>query len=182
MEISNNSYNQPVNFYNKNTGNTINMAIDGDNYPYTYNVFAPELSEQLKNKNIIKPKRKKRKSKRLNTIDTEYLPEEFEDSPETINEDENNFFVETKQNRIKLKAKKAWNFFIENTPLVNYFFLRQKKHKIEKTVKSLSDISQNVDELLNSAIPYGEEKELYTNIAKNLTDAASILGKANREI
>ena len=60
--------------------------------------------------------------------------------------------------------------------------VRKKTVKIQKTVEELNDITQNVDELLNSAVPYGEEKELYTSIAKNLTDAATIMGRAQKNI
>ena len=75
MEISGNSINQPVNFYPKNTGNNINMAIDGENHLYQANIFAHEFAAMQNKKNITLPIRKKRKSKRLNTMDTDYLPD-----------------------------------------------------------------------------------------------------------
>ena len=34
---------------------------------------------------------------------------------------------------------------------------------------------------MNTTVPYGEQDALYTDIAKNLTNAAGILGKANKE-
>lgn len=179
MEISGNSINQPVNFYPKNTGNNINMAIDGENHLYQSNIFAPEFAAMQNKKNITLPIRKKRKSKRLNTMDTDYLPDEV--VGETT-EKADNFFITEEKQQIKENFKKAIDHFLTATPLVNYFFLRKKHQKIQRTVETLSDISQNVDELLNSAVPYGEEKTVYQDIAKNLTDAATLLGKANKEL
>ena len=179
MEISGNSLNQPVNFYPKNTGNTINMAIDGENHFYQSNIFAPEFAAMQNKKNVTIPIRKKRKSKRLNTMDTDYLPDEVIDETK---EKADNFFIAEEKKQKKENFKKAIEYFLTSTPLINYFFLRKKHQKIQRTVETLSDISQNVDELLNSAVPYGEEKTVYQDIAKNLTDAANLLGKANKEL
>lgn len=175
MEISTNGYNNPVNFYPKNTGNNINMAIEGENRLYGSNIFAPEfMAKETKTKATI-PIKRKRRSKRLNTIDTEYLPDETEEvQPQ---KKDGNFFIESKRKRFKEKIIKILN----KTPLINYFFLRNKTNKIQKTVATLNDINQNMDELLNTAIPYGETNEIYSNIAKNLTDAANILGKAKKD-
>lgn len=180
MEISGSSINQPVNFYPKNTGNTINMAIDGDNHLYQSNIFTPEFAAMQNKKNVTLPIRKKRKSKRLNTMDTDYLPDEMVD--ETLKDNADNFFIAEEKKQIRENFKKAIDHFLTATPLINYFFLRKKHQKIQRTVETLSDISQNVDELLNSAVPYGEEKMVYQDIAKNLTDAANLLGKANKEL
>ena len=179
MEISGNSINQPISFYPKNTGNNINMAIEGENHLYQSNIFAPEFAAMQNKKNVTIPIRKKRKSKRLNTMDTDYLPDEVIDE---TTEKADNFFIVEEKKQIKENLKKAFEYFVTSTPLINYFFLKKKHHKIQKTVETLSDISQNVDELLNSAVPYGEEKTVYQDIAKNLTDAANLLGKANKEL
>ncbi len=181
MEISGNSINQPVNFYPKNTENTINMAIDGEKYLYQSNIFSPEFVAMQNKKNVSIPIRKKRKSKRLNTMDTDYLPDEVI-MDETTKNKADNFFILEENSQKKNNLKKAVEHFFISTPLFNYFFLKRKQQKIQKTVEKLSDISENVDELLNSAVPYGEETLVYRDIAKNLTDAANILGKANKEI
>lgn len=179
MEISSNSINQSVSFYGKNTGNNINTAINEGPHLYTGNIFAPEIQV----KETKKPLKKKRKSKRLNTMDSDYLPDEAEIKSKEVNgaHGTNNFFIESEKPAFSMRIKKALEHFFTVTPLVNYFFLREKTKKIQKTVETLNDISQNVDDLMNTAVPYGEESILYTDIAKNLTDAASILGKANKE-
>ncbi len=179
MEISS-GINQPVNFYSRSTGNNIKMAIDNENQLYQSNIFASEFASHETERKTTSPIKKRRKSRRLNTIDTDYLPDEV-DSPKT-NDSTQNFFVESEHNQLLENLKKGVEHFVTTTPLVNYFFLKGKKAKIQKTVESLTDITQNVDELMNTTIPYGEESNLYHDIAKNLTNAANIIGKANKEI
>lgn len=173
--------NQPVEFYTKNTGNSVNTIISSDNQPVVSNVFSPELNEFLVKKNHQKYNKRLRQNKRLNTIDSEYLPDESTAEPDNLSEEEN-IFKSYYENRLINKIKKFFAYFVENTPLVNYFSLKRKKYKIQKTVSSLNDISQNVDELLNTAVPYGEEKNLYGSIVKNLNDAVTIIGEANKYV
>lgn len=178
MEISN-GLNQPVSFYNKNTGNSINTVINDDNHLYSSNIFAPEMALKEETKLATRPMKKKRKSKRLNTIDSDYLPDEAS-SAVKVDSESGNFFLEEKPSMWK-RFKKSVAHFFTVTPLVNYFFLKEKTKKIQKTVQTLNDITQNVDDLMNTTVPYGEQEALYTDIAKNLTNAAGILGKANKE-
>ena len=181
MDISG-GLNQPVSFYTKNTGNNINTIISGDNQPIVSNIFSPEINEQILKHNNQKTLKKKHRNKRLNTLDSDYLPDEVYEEPPLNEENENNIFITKNKNSYASGIKKAFRHFFENTPLINYFFLKRKKIKIQKTVESLNDITQNVDEMLNTAIPYGEEKDMYGNIAKNLTQAANIIGHANKNM
>ena len=179
MEISN-GLNQPVNFYTRSTGNNIKMAVDSENQLLQSNIFAPEFGAREPEKKITNPIKRKRKNKRLNTIDTDYLPDETMETQKA--DTSQNFFVEKKQNPLFENIRKGVEFFVTNTPLVNYFFLKGKKQRIQKTVEKLNDITQNVDELMNTTVPYGEETNLYHDIAQNLTNAANIIGKANKEM
>ena len=178
MEISN-GLNQPVSFYNKSTGNSINTVINDDNHLYNGNIFSPEIALKEEAKLVTRPIKKKRKSKRLNTMDSDYLPDEAT-SISKADVESSNFFLEEKPS-MWTRFKKSMDHFLTVTPLVNYFFLKEKTKKIQKTVQTLNDISQNVDDLMNTTVPYGEQDALYTDIAKNLTNAAGILGKANKE-
>ena len=172
MEIPSNNINQPVSFFTKNTGNTINMAID-DNRFYQSNIFSPELNEQLlNNKKNVKPAFKKRKSKRLNTMDSEFIAD-FAGTEDVLSQENGNFFVSSAS-----KLKKASEYMLVKIPLLNYFYLKKKRNDLQKTVELLNGISQNVDDLLNTISPYGEEKELYSSYEKNLSDAANAIGKA----
>ncbi len=181
MEISSNSINQPVNFYTKNTGNTINMAIDEDNRILNGNIFAAEFGKKSVTEPINKPAKKRRKNKRLNTYDTDYLPDEPQEDDNKEVEKEN-FFIISKEKNLSEKLKHGIFHIISITPVINYFILKNKTKKIKKTVEELTDINQNVDEMLNTKVPFGEETNLYTDIAKNLTTAANIIGKANKSL
>ena len=179
MEFS--SLNQPVNFYTKNMGNNINTIIETDNRPVSNNIFAPELSAQ-KSAPVSVPVKKKRRNKRLNTLDSEYLPDEAPEETEDKTEDNDNIFLDKKENNFRENAKKAIEQFIISTPLINYHYMKQKKQTIQKAVEKLTDINQNVDELMNTAMPYGEEAKIYKDIAANLTTAANLFGKTNKKI
>ena len=159
MEISGNSINQPVNFYPKNTGNNINMAIDGENHLYQSNIFAPEFAAMQNKKNVTIPIRKKRKSKRLNTMDTDYLPDEV--VGETT-ERADNFFIAEEKKQIRENFKKAIDNFLTTTPLVNYFFLRKKHQKIQKTPDSLHSLLRNS----------GNSRRAAADVARNRRKAA----------
>lgn len=179
MEISG-GLNQPVEFFAKNTGNNINTLVPTESHSAVSNVFSAEINEQLNRKNISKSNRKSKKNKRLNLIDSEYLPDEVIEDGNSIYDSEENIFVSYGENQILRRFRKFFIYFIENTPLLNYFILKRKKRLIQNTVSKLNDISQNVDEMLNSAVPYGEEKFLYGKIANNLNQAANIIGKVNK--
>ncbi len=178
MEIFSNSYNQPVNFYSKNTGNNIGVYIEKENQISGNNFFMQETAKQENIKAITNPVKRRRKNKRLNTIDTDYLPEEELDYSNKDTAKSENFFME-KRDIVKDIQEKCIKI-VEETPIINYFFLRRKEKEIKKTLETLSNINQDVDELMNTAVPYGENQEVYNNIAKNLIEAANIIGKANR--
>lgn len=180
MDISGNSLNQPVSFYTKNMANNINTIIEKDNQPFAGNIFAPEFATEKTIKSSVHSRKKKR-NKRLNTLDNEYLPDEAAEVEEEQKEETDNFFIEKKQNNFSDNAKKAIEHFVTTTPLINYYYMKQKKQDIEQTVETLNNINQNVDELLNTAVPFGEAAKVYNDIASNLTKAANILGKANKK-
>ena len=175
--------NQPVSFVPKNTGNNINTIVSGDNQLVNTNVFSPELNEQISKHSNKKQIKRKNKNKRLNTLDSEYLPDEASENSNNVQiSDDNNIFVGSKQVSYIQNFKKAWEYFFENTPLINYFFLKQKQAHIKQAVEHLNDINQNVDEMINTSVPFGEEKSVYSDIARSLTEAASIIGKVSKDI
>ena len=55
------------------------------------------------------------------------------------------------------------------------------KLSVKKTTYSASN-NTDVDDLINATVPYGEETALYSDLAKNLTNAATVLGKANKNL
>lgn len=180
MDIST-GLNRPVNMYTTSTGNNLNLAVENENKIYGSNIFSSEFTVKETKKAVTTPIKKKKKNKRLNTIDSDFLPDEAEEI-ETTENTSSNFFIEKKQNTALQKLKKIMEKFLISTPLINYFYLKHKGQKIQKTVETLNDIIQNADELINAAVPYGENTKVYNNIAQNLTNAAIVVGKANKEL
>lgn len=178
MEISG-SINQPVSFYTKNTGNTINTAIDADNRAYKENVLVSEFNSDKITKPIKKSQKKHGKIKRLYTYDTDYLPDDAEISEKE--KDNTNFFITDDSKRFS-NFKKKFKKILNSIPLINYCFLKQKKENIKETVKTLNNINKNVDEILNTQVPYGEDTSIYNEFAKNLTEAQQIIVKANKNM
>ena len=97
---------QPVNFYTKNTGNSINTALNEENQAYSSNIFAPV--SQIKTQNTQKTLSKRRKrNKRLNINDNDYLPEEYPIESKEISAD-NNFFMRRTNPSFITNFKKAY--------------------------------------------------------------------------
>ncbi len=183
MDISG-GLNQPVGFYQKNTGNNINYAMNGDNLLYTTNAFMQEMQVQnnVKSPQLQAKNRRKNKNKRLNTVDTDYLPYNSGLTLDIPNmEDSENFFIKNNERFIFNNFNKILKYVTSSIPLINYFYLRNKEKRIKTAVSRLSNINQNVDEIINTTAPYGEESELYNDLADNLTKAANIIGETNKK-
>ena len=172
MEIYN-GLNQPVSFYNKNTGNSINTIINEDN-TYSSNFFVSDMKLKEVSKTTNPKTKRKKKNKRLNLLDTDFLPDEALD--EAIEKDSENNFFKPKENVFN----KAFKFIFTSIPLINYFYLKNKSKEIKKAVDKLNDLSQDVDDLMTSQIPYGESKNTYTDIAKNLNNVATLVSETKK--
>ena len=168
-----NGLNQPVSFYNKNTGNNVNTVINEEN-TYSSNFFVSDMKMKEASKTTNPTTKKRKKNKRLNLLDSEYLPEDALD--EAIEKDSENNFFKQKENPVS----KVFKFIFTSIPLINYFYLRNKSKEIKKAVEKLNNLSQDVDDLITSPIPYGESKNTYTDIAKNLNDVASLISESNK--
>ena len=72
MDISN-GVTRPVNLFNTSVGNNINLALESENKIYTGNISSSEIPIQKTNKNFSNNYKKKKKNKRLNTIDTDFF-------------------------------------------------------------------------------------------------------------
>ena len=68
------------------------MLLNGQILPAENNRIETE-------KNILKSAKKKRKNKRLNTYDVDYLPDEAGEEEAPYRESEN-FFIDSKQNQV----------------------------------------------------------------------------------
>ena len=178
MDISG-GLNRPVNIYGASTGNNISIASETENKLYGANILSSEFIIKEAEKVTTKPQKRRKKTGRLNTIDTNFLPDEISENEE--HETELNFFVENTKTKIITKIKTFIEYLLKSLPIINCVYLKRKSEKIQQTVEELTDIMQNADELINASVPYGESGKIYKNIAQNLTDAAIVIGKANKE-
>ena len=178
MDISN-GINRTMGVYNSNTQN--NLGIEHENKIYTADLYPNEFSLKESEKLITPPSKKRKKNHRLNTIDTDFLPDETDFVP--IEDKKDNFFVDQQSLTSKAinKMNNSIKFIVENIPIVNYFYLRKKEEKIQKTIEELNKIIENTDELINSRVPYGEDGRVYQKIAEGLSNGANVIGKANKE-
>ncbi len=175
MEINGNNFSEPVRFYNKNTENIIKQEFEKEATTASANLFAFNAEKKETAKLTTHPIKKRKKTKRLNVLDSEYLPDE-NNAVQTSTD--NNIFVTGQNQKKENKIKKAVNFLFTKVPLINYFFLREKSNSIKETVEKLNDITQDVDSMLGIQVPYGEDSTYYDSIAKNLSNAAEIIGKS----
>ena len=175
MEINGNNLSEPVRFYTKNTENLIKRNAENTDISQIPNIFAGEIQIKEKAKLVTSPIKKKRKSKRLNVLDTEYISEDRIEQKQ-----EENIFINKKENKSGISIKKVTNFIFTKIPLINYFFLKNKKKEIETTVAKLNGINQDIDDLMTGSVPFGEDKKYYDDIATNLTTAANIIGKSEK--
>ena len=76
MEINGNNLSEPVRFYTKNTENLIKRNVENTDISQIPNIFAGEIEIKEKAKVVTSHIKKKRKSKRLNVLDTEYISED----------------------------------------------------------------------------------------------------------
>ena len=178
MEIGGNNLSEPVRFYTKNTENFIKRNVENTDISQTPNIFAGEFEIKEKSKVVSSPIKKKRKSKskRLNVLDTEYISDDRLDATQ-----EENIFINKKENKSAISLKKITNFIFTKIPLINYLFLKKKKKEIQSTVAKLNGINQDIDDLMTSSVPFGEDKKYYDDIANNLTTAATIIGKTEKK-
>lgn len=176
MEINgSNNFSEPVRFYNKNTENIIKQEFEKESASSAANLFQYANMKKENSKTISHPIKRKRNGKRLNVIDSEYFPERTEEAG--IKETDNIFSSTVPQKKENIISKSV-KFVFTKVPLLNCFFLKKKSENIKETVKKLNDITSDVDMMLETQIPYGEDTTYYESLAKNLSNAAEIIGKS----
>lgn len=175
MEIGGNNLSEPVKFYTKNTENLIKRNVENTDISKMPNIFSGEYEIKEKTKLATSPIKKKRRSKRLNVLDTEYISEE-----RIVQNQEENIFITKKETKKATSISKILNFVFTKIPIINYVFLKKKKNEIQTTVEKLNGINQNIDDLMSCSVPFGEDKKYYDDIANNLTSAANIIGKSEK--
>ena len=114
MEIGGNNLSEPVRFYTKNTENLIKRNVENTDISKMPNIFSGEHEIKEKAKLVTSPIQKKRKSKRLNVLDTEYI------SDDRIEQNsEENIFTTKKETKKGTSINKILNFVFTKIPIIN---------------------------------------------------------------
>ena len=126
-------------------------------------------------------KKKKKANNRFNISDSEIL-DEANYIPETpqINDD-NLFALQTEPSMLENMSKRIKGA-IKYVPVLNSIVLKGKSMKLQKTLNGLNEINQNVDSIITTSMPYGEEDRRYSEITKNLSDASTLFEQAKKDI
>ncbi len=116
--------------------------------------------------------------KRLNSMDNEFLFNEGKNiEADTLNKS-NSFNVFHLVNR----ASVAFKGFLEKMPVIGYFVTKEKRAKIKETLDSLNAINNDVDSLLKTSVPYGEQSGVYEVITENIMKANNIHAQMQKDI
>lgn len=129
--------------------------------------------------NNVKPKATN-PIKRLNTFDNDFLPQE--NQAESVKKPFKNIFQKPDFNHLTNQVAVAFKSLMANTPVINYFLMKDKQSKLKKTLNTLNAINSDVDELINLAVPYGEQSDKYKMLCENLVKANQIHSQIRKEI
>lgn len=120
--------------------------------------------------------------KRLNIFDNQYLQSE-ENISESVNfQGKNKIIIRSDFNQLLASMKVVFKGVLEKVPVVNYFVLKEKQDKIKETINRLNSINNDVDELINSSVPFGEIPDKYKILSENLMKANNINSQIRKEI
>ncbi len=141
--------------------------------PQKTNVFATSP--------ITQNKKKKKTNNRFNISDNEFLDETNYVPPIEQPQTENLFAVQS-QPTILDNVSKSIKGAMKYVPVLNSIILKGKSLKLQKTLNGLNEISRNVDDIITTSMPYGEEDIRYSEITKNLSDASTLFEQAKKDI
>lgn len=130
---------------------------------------------------ISQNKKKKKANNRFNISDNEFLDETNYVPPVEQPQTENLFAVQS-QPTILDNVSKSIKGAMKYVPVLNSIILKGKSIKLQKTLNGLNEINRNVDDIITTSMPYGEEDIRYSEITKNLSDASTLLEQAKKDI
>lgn len=136
------------------------------------NVFSQPIPKNIKSKGT-------NPIKRLNTYDNDFLPQE--DVSNQIQKS-NNIFKHSDFSQFSNHLMAAFKGLITNTPVINYFIMKDRQSKLKQTLNKLNSINSDVDELINLSVPFGEKTDKYKMLCENLVKANQIHAQIRREI
>lgn len=130
---------------------------------------------------INQNKKKKKANNRFNISDNEFLDETNYTAPVEQPKAENLFAVQTEPTILD-NVSKSIKGAIKYVPVLNSIILKGKSIKLQKTLNGLNEINRNVDDIITTSMPYGEEDRKYSEITKNLSDASTLFEQAKKDI
>lgn len=130
---------------------------------------------------ISQNKKKKKSNNRFNISDNEFLDETNYIPPIEQAQTENLFAVQTEPTILD-NVSKSIKGAMKYVPVLNSIILKGKSIKLQKTLNGLNEINRNVDDIITTSMPYGEEDRKYSEITKNLSDASTLLEQAKKDI
>lgn len=143
------------------------------------NVFSKVSSKNIA---LVKSEKKTNPIKRLNIFDNYFLQNEQIVTGVSKNEEPNKSLVKPDANQILRSMKVVFRGILEKIPVMNYFVLKEKQNKIKETIMSLDSLNNEVDELINLSVPYGETSDKYKILSENLMKANNINSQIRKEI
>ncbi len=130
---------------------------------------------------ISQNKKKKKSNNRFNISDNEFLDETNYIPPIEQAQSENLFAVQAEPTILD-NVSKSIKGAMKYVPVLNSIILKGKSIKLQKTLNGLNEINRNVDDIITTSMPYGEEDRKYSEITKNLSDASTLLEQAKKDI
>ena len=116
--------------------------------------------------------------KRLDTMDNSFLLPGEKVSVKNVSQNR-----DTKEvNHVWKSFKSVFKGFLSNVPIINSFMLLDKQNKLKATIKDLSYINSNVDELMSMSFPREEDFDKYKIISENLIKANNLHSQIIKEI
>ncbi len=137
------------------------------------NVFSKVHSVPIYNQTPKRPK-----SKRINAMDSQLFFNEI-DNKANDHADKlqtNNFEQFTKTLGV------AFRGLLTKLPVINYFVMKDKHDRLKQTISNLNSINSNVDEMMKTSMPYGEQAEVYKVLTENIMKANNIHSQIQKEI
>lgn len=121
-------------------------------------------------------------NKRLNTMDSHFM---VEAEPKKItfgNTVSKNPFWSPDFQQLAQTFNSVAKKVLVKVPVVNYFVLKDKHKRLKQTVERLNTLNNDMDELLKSKMPYGEQYTIYKSLSESLMKANSIHSQILKEI
>lgn len=142
------------------------------------NVFSNSVS---KNINQQKNEKSTNTIKRLNIFDNYFLQDGQVPEENSKNSQLKKSFISSDSKQVFKSMQVAFKGVLERVPVINYFVLRDKQNKIKETIKTLSTINNDMDELIRLSYPYGESDK-YKMLSETIIKANNIHSRIKKEI